>query len=50
MWFEWSDIQATLSTLDDDLAVDPARLEVVNQTLSKIYAPNKNTKLLMLRD
>ena len=38
MWFEWSDIQATLSTLDDDLAVDPARLEVVNQTLSKIYA------------
>ncbi|MGB1942030.1 MAG: DNA repair protein RecN, partial [Flavobacteriaceae bacterium] len=38
MWIEWSDIQATLSTLDDDLAVDPARLEVVNQTLSKIYA------------
>ncbi|MFL2595848.1 MAG: DNA repair protein RecN [Flavobacteriaceae bacterium] len=38
MWIEWSDIQATLSTLDDDLTVDPARLEVVNQTLSKIYA------------
>ena len=38
MCIEWSDIQATLSTLDDDLAVDPARLEVVNQTLSKIYA------------
>ena len=38
MWIEWSDIQATLSTLDDDLAVDPTRLEVVNQTLSKIYA------------
>ena len=38
MWIEWSDIQATLSTLDDDLAVDPARLEVVNQTLSRIYA------------
>ena len=37
MWIEWFDIQATLSTLDDDLAVDPARLEVVNQTLSKIY-------------
>jgi len=38
MWIEWSDIQATLSTLDDDLAVDPTRLEVVNQTLSRIYA------------
>ena len=38
MWFEWSDIQSTLTTLDDDLAVDPTRLEVVNQTLSKIYA------------
>jgi len=38
IWIEWSDIQATLSTLDDDLAVDPTRLEVVNQTLSKIYA------------
>ena len=38
MWIEWSDIQATLTTLDDDLAVDPVRLEVVNQTLSKIYA------------
>ena len=37
MWIEWSDIQATLSTLDDDLSVDPARLEVVNQALSKIY-------------
>jgi len=38
MWFEWSDIQSTLTTLDDDLAVDPTRLELVNQTLSKIYA------------
>ncbi len=38
MWFEWSDIQSTLTTLNDDLAVDPTRLEVVNQTLSKIYA------------
>ena len=37
MWIEWSDIQATLSTIDDDLSVDPARLEVVNQALSKIY-------------
>ena len=37
MWIEWSDIQATLSTLDDDFSVDPARLEVVNQALSKIY-------------
>ncbi|MEC7617194.1 MAG: hypothetical protein VYD39_03160, partial [Bacteroidota bacterium] len=37
MWIEWSDIHATLSTLDDDLSVDPARLEVVNQALSKIY-------------
>ncbi len=37
MWIEWSDIQATLSTLDDDLSVDPARLEVVNKALSKIY-------------
>ena len=37
MCIEWSDIQATLSTLDDDLSVDPARLEVVNQALSKIY-------------
>ncbi len=37
MWIEWSDIEATLSTLDDDLSVDPARLEVVNQALSKIY-------------
>ena len=41
MWFEWSDIQSTLTTLDDDLAVDPTRLEVVNQTLSKIYALQK---------
>ena len=37
MCIEWSDIQATLSTLDDDLSVDPARLEVVNKALSKIY-------------
>ncbi|MEC8238729.1 MAG: AAA family ATPase, partial [Bacteroidota bacterium] len=37
MWIELSDIQATLSTIYDDLAVDPVRLEVVNQTLSKIY-------------
>ena len=37
MCIEWSDIQATLSTLDDDFSVDPARLEVVNQALSKIY-------------
>ena len=37
MWIEWSVIQATLSTLDYDLSVDPARLEVVNQALSKIY-------------
>ncbi|MEC8090871.1 MAG: DNA repair protein RecN [Bacteroidota bacterium] len=38
MWIELSDIQATLSTIYDDLAVDPVRLEVVNQTLSKIYS------------
>ena len=38
MWYEWSDIQTSLSFLDDGLVVDPMRLEVVNQTLSKIYS------------
>ena len=38
MWYEWSDIQTSLSSLDDGLVVDPMRLEVVNQTLSKIYS------------
>ena len=50
MWIEWSDIQATLSTLDDDLSVDPARLEVVNQTRVRFIRSNKNTEFLMLRD
>ena len=38
IWYEWSDIQTSLSSLDDGLVVDPMRLEVVNQTLSKIYS------------
>ena len=38
IWYEWSDIQTSLSSLDDGLVVDPIRLEVVNQTLSKIYS------------
>ena len=38
IWYEWSDIQTSLSSLDDELVVDPMRLEVVNQTLSKIYS------------
>lgn len=37
LWFEWSDIQTTLASLDDDLSVDPVRLEEVNEKLSKIY-------------
>ena len=38
LWYEWTDIQSNLSSMDEGLAVDPMRLEAVNQTLSKIYS------------
>ncbi len=38
LWYEWTDIQSNLSTMDEELVVDPMRLEAVNQTLSKIYS------------
>ena len=38
LWYEWTDIQANLSSMDEGLVVDPMRLEAVNQTLSKIYS------------
>jgi len=38
LWYEWTDIQSNLSSMDEELVVDPMRLEAVNQTLSKIYS------------
>ena len=38
LWYEWTDIQSNLSSMDEELVVDPIRLEAVNQTLSKIYS------------
>ena len=38
LWYEWTDIQSNLSSMDEELVVDPMRLEKVNQTLSKIYS------------
>ena len=38
LWYEWTDIQSNLSSMDEELVVDPMRLEEVNQTLSKIYS------------
>ena len=38
LWYEWTDIQSNLSSMDEGLVVDPMRLEAVNQTLSKIYS------------
>ena len=38
LWYEWTDIQATLSSEEEGLVVDPMRLKSVNQTLSKIYS------------
>ena len=38
LWYEWTDIQANLSSMDEGLVVDPVRLEAVNQSLSKIYS------------
>ena len=38
LWYEWTDIQSNLSFMDEELVVDPMRLEAVNQTLSKIYS------------
>ena len=38
LWYEWTDIQANLSSMDEGLVVDPTRLEAVNQTLSKMYS------------
>jgi DNA repair protein RecN (Recombination protein N) len=38
LWYEWTDIQTNLSSMDEELVVDPMRLEAVNQTLSKIYS------------
>ncbi|MGB1516445.1 MAG: DNA repair protein RecN [Flavobacteriaceae bacterium] len=38
LWYEWTDIQSNLFSMDEELVVDPMRLEAVNQTLSKIYS------------
>ena len=38
LWYEWTDIQSNLFSMDEGLVVDPMRLETVNQTLSKIYS------------
>ena len=38
LWYEWTDIQSNLSSMDEELVVDPMRLEAVNQSLSKIYS------------
>lgn len=38
LWYEWTDIQSNLSSMDEELVVDPLRLEAVNQKLSKIYS------------
>ena len=38
LWYEWADIQSNLSSMNEELVVDPLRLEAVNQTLSKIYS------------
>ena len=45
LWYEWTDIQSNLSSLDEGLVVDPMRLEVVNQILSKIYSLQQKHKV-----
>lgn len=38
LWFEWQDIEASISQLNDNVVVDPIRLEIVSDTLSTIYS------------